>query len=50
VVTTPQNAAALPANPDVIAATPQINAGRQAAQRKMLAYSRPRDPVLKLVN
>jgi hypothetical protein len=24
VVTTPQNAAALPANPDVIAATPQI--------------------------
>jgi len=26
VVTTPQNAAALPANPDVIAATPQVNA------------------------
>jgi hypothetical protein len=26
VVTTPQNAAALPANPDVIAATPQITA------------------------
>jgi hypothetical protein len=26
VVTTPQNAAALPANPDVIAATPAVNA------------------------
>lgn len=31
VVTTPQNAAALPANPDVIAATPQIVAAVKAA-------------------
>jgi hypothetical protein len=31
VVTTPQNAAALPANPDVVAATPQIAAAVKAA-------------------
>lgn len=31
VVTTPQNAAALPANPDVIAATPQVSAAIKAA-------------------
>jgi len=32
VVTTPQNAAALPANPDVIPATPQIKAAVEAAK------------------
>ncbi len=32
VVTTPQNAAALPANPDVIAATPEIKAAVEAAK------------------
>lgn len=32
VVTTPQNAAALPANPDVIATTPQIKAAVEAAK------------------